>query len=52
VSREQYLEDCERLPPGVRECLVFDYARQNEAECTRARAEYDELRTVRPTAAR
>ena len=47
APRDVYLRDCEQMPRKVQECLVFDYAMKNEAECEQSRAEYDNARTVR-----
>ncbi|WP_437970966.1 hypothetical protein WMF04_17520 [Sorangium sp. So ce260] len=46
APRDVYLRDCEKFPPKVQECLVFEYAMQHESECKQARAEYDDPRTT------
>ncbi|XXX72357.1 hypothetical protein WMF30_32390 [Sorangium sp. So ce134] len=46
APRDVYLRDCEKYPPKVQECLVFEYAMQHESECRKARAEYDDTRTT------
>jgi hypothetical protein len=45
ASREIYLRDCAKLPLSVQKCLVFDHALRNQAECAKARAEYDATQT-------
>ena len=41
APKDVYMADCLRMPRTVQKCTVFAYAFAHNAECERARAEYD-----------
>ena len=41
APKDVYMADCLRMPRTVQKCVVFAYAMTKNAECERARREYD-----------